>query len=127
MTDKLLPQVFRESFLLLFEEREPEVALRALDRTINAVVWEGKDALETGHAEPFFLRREASGAIGDLWQAIESIANLGSWIEAAELKREEARLSIAAGDVAAALEPLAERLDAALAAYLAASGGGDAG
>jgi hypothetical protein len=118
MTSDKLPQVFRESFLLLFEEQEPQVALRALDRTINSVVWEGKDALETGRAEPL-LRRETSGAIGDLQQAIESIANLGSWIEAAELKREEARLSILAGDVAAELEPLAERLEAGLAAYLA--------
>jgi hypothetical protein len=107
--------------MLLFEEREPQVALRALDATISAVVWEGKDALDSaeGDAEPL-LKREASGAIGDLRQAIGSIAHLGSWIEAAQLSREESRLSILAGDVAAELEPFAERLDAALAAYLAA-------
>lgn len=122
-TDAKLPQVFRESFLLLFEERTPQVALRALDATISAVVWEGKaaiDSSETG-AEPC-LQREASGALGDLRQAIDSVADLGRWIDQAQLNRAASRLSLAAGDVAAELEPLAARLDAAIAAYLAASG-----
>lgn len=119
-TEPKLPHVFRESFAVLFEQPEQHAALRVMDDAIHAVVWEGKDVLDAieGEAEPPF-RREASGAIGDLRQAIDSIANLGSWVDEAELDREQARLSILAGDVAAELEPFAERLDAALSAYLA--------
>lgn len=109
-----LPFVFRESFILLLEGREQQEAVRLLDQTIHSAVLEG-----SGCDSGPWLQREASGALGDLRQAIESITDLGRWVDQANLDRQEARLAIEAGDVAAELKSLVDRLDAALAAYLA--------
>lgn len=111
-----LPMVFRESFVLLLHSDEREAALRLLDGTL----FSGVLAARAGDGASW-LQREASGALGDLRQAIDAIADLGRWVDEAELSREEARLAIAAGDVAAALQPFADSLDAALMAYLASA------
>jgi hypothetical protein len=118
-TDANVARVFRESFVVLFEQPEHQAALRVVDDVARSIAIEGRDAIEDRSGTfGASLQREMPGVIGDLRQAIESLDSLGSWIDQAELDRAESRLSLTAGDTAAELEPFAARLDKALARYL---------
>jgi hypothetical protein len=117
---KLSP-VFRESFLALLVTPEEEARMRRAGELGNELAREGKTPLAVpGRAPIDWTTRKVRGAIGDLRQAIAFLANLGDWIEEADLNPEQSRLMLVVADTATELEPFADRLEAGIASYLAA-------
>lgn len=119
MTDDAPPvsMVFRESFLERFHHPEQQETLRVLDCLGSELVVEGRGVIGCG-PEADWPARLVRGATGDLHQAIDEMLEVAEWIERDPLEREASRLLLAVGDAVKRLEPIAERLDEALAAFL---------
>lgn len=119
-------EVFRESFIAIFERPDHEAALRVVAEVVQDVVFEGRNALLTAESRGNTITRQSCrGAVGDLRQAANRLAEVARGIDEVGIERETVRMVLAVADAAAAVEPIAARLDAALAAYLTASGPAD--
>jgi hypothetical protein len=118
-TDRPLSNVFRESFLALLEQPEHEAAFRVVGDLLRDLAYEGRRLLTSKADDGSSTRRSVHGATGDVLQAVEQLADLGRLVEEASLSREESRLLLAVGDAAADLQPIAEHLAAAFAAFAA--------
>lgn len=112
-------EVFRESFITIFERPDHEAALRLVAEVAQDLVWEGRKVLLTveSRGEPI-TRQSCRGAVGDLRQAANRLADVARGIDEVGIERETVRMMLAVADAAAAVEPIAARLDAALVAYL---------
>ena len=119
-------EVFRESFVALFERPDHEAALRVVAEVVQDVVFEGRNALLTAErSRETNIRRSCRGAVGDLRQAANRLADVARGIDEVGTERETVRMVLAVADAAAAVEPVAARLEAALLAYLTGSGPAD--
>lgn len=112
--------VFRESFLSYFERPEHEAALRLMAEVADTLVSEGRDYLDMKGIGTW--HQLIRGAVGDLRQAADQLAEVARDLDqAASGGREVARAMLAIADATTEVEPIAARLDAALAHYLTAS------
>jgi hypothetical protein len=119
----LVSNVFRESFLAIFERTDHEAALRLLGGLAHDLVFESRELLEASDrsGEPIW-RADIRGAIGDFRQAADQLKDVARDLDEAAGGRELVRVMLAIADAATEVEPIAARLDAALAAYLTARG-----
>lgn len=122
-------RVLRESFLSLFHFPDQEAALRLLDEVFYHLTLEGRnDHLmpkehAPGRPDPI-TRGEVLAAAGDLRQAADQLRESAQgMMEACHENREGMRAAVAIADASAAVQPIADQLDAALAVYLAAPEG----
>jgi hypothetical protein len=112
-------EVFRESFLAWFVRPEHQSALRLLGDLAGNVLCEARDYIDT--PESSVWRETIFGAIRDLRQAADRLKEAARDMdEAASGGREVVRVMLAISDAFTEIEPIAARLDAALAVYLAA-------
>jgi hypothetical protein len=119
-------EVFRESFIVLFERPDHEAALRVVAEVVQDVVFEGRNALLTAQSRrETNIRRSCRGAVGDLRQAANRLAEVARGIDEVGTERETVRMVLAVADAVAAVEPIAARLEAALLAYVIGSGSAD--
>jgi hypothetical protein len=115
--------VFRESFIAVFDRDDHEASLRLLGELAHDLVFESRELLESGKPGDFIWRGDIRGAIGDLRQAADQLADVARDIdEAGSGGRNTVRALLAIADASAEVAPIAARLDAALAAYLASGG-----
>ena len=117
-------RVLRESFIAFFQRDGQEVALRLLDELAYQFTCEGRgDYLMGADVDGVGAidRSEILGAVGDLRQAADQLReSTQAMTEAASEDRETLRMTLAIADASAAVQPLADQLDAALAHFLAA-------
>lgn len=116
--------VFRESFLAVFERADHEAALRLLGGLAHDLVFESRNLLDDDErgGDPVW-RADIRGAVGDLRQAAAQLKDVARDLdEAGGGGRELVRVMLAVADAATEVEPIASRLDAALTAYLATPG-----
>lgn len=114
----VVSEVFRESFLTFFERPEHEAALRLLDPLAYTLVCEGRDHVDTPESDVW--RQAIRGSVGDLRQAANQLKEAARDLdEAGGGGRRVVRAMLAISDAFTEVEPIAARLDAALAAYLA--------
>lgn len=115
--------VFRESFLAVFERTDHEAALRLLGGLAHDLAFESRNLLEATDrsGEPIW-RVDIRGAIGDLRQAADQLKDVARDLDEAAGGRELVRVMLAIADAATEVEPIAARLDAALATYFTAPG-----
>lgn len=116
--------VFRESFLAVFDRADHEAAMRLLGGLAHDLVFESRNLLEddSQNGDPVW-RADIRGAIGDLRQAADQLKDVARDLdEAGGGGRELVRVMLTIADAAIEVEPIAARLDAALAAYLATPG-----
>lgn len=110
-------EIFRESFLVVFERTEDETAFRHVAGILHDVLCEGRSAIAAGVD---IWQQSIRGAIGDFRQGVDQLADAARDLdEAGSGGRETVRIVLAIAD-ALVVQPLADQLDAALAAYLAA-------
>jgi hypothetical protein len=113
--------IFRESFVAFFEQPEQEAALRLLAELARGIIGEGRDHfLRVDSPLDTITRQSSRGAVGDLRQAANELAEVARDLDDAN-DREGTRMLLAIADAAAEVEPIAARLDAMLARYLVAS------
>lgn len=111
--------VLRESFISYFQRDGQEVALRLLDELAHQFTCEERGDYLMGEADDAITRAEVLGAVGDLRQAANALAEASRGLAEAVLEdREERRIALAIADTSAAVAPLADALDAALMRYL---------
>jgi hypothetical protein len=111
--------ILRESYVTLFERPEHEAALRLLGELFHDLTCEGRSMLLEKDGGNVW-RCDIRGAIGDFRQAADRMAEVARDLDeagggGAEVMRAVLAISDASGEVA----PIAARLDAALAVYLA--------
>lgn len=114
--------VFRESFLAVFERADHEAALRLLGGLAHDLVFESRNLLDDDErsGDPVW-RADVRGAIGDLRQAADQLKEVARDLdEAGGGGRELVRVMLMIADAATEVEPISARLDAALGRYLAA-------
>lgn len=120
-TRPAVSEVFRESFLSIFERPEHEAALRVLGGVAHDLAWEGKNLIlaRRGSKRDESMIAQARGAVGDLRQAAEQLRESAQALaEIGSEEREVLRITLAVADTSAAVQPLADQLDAALASFL---------
>lgn len=116
----LVSNVFRESFLSIFERADHEAAVRLLGALAHDLAFESRNLLEaTDRSGDPIWRADIRGAIGDLRQAADQLKDVARDLDEAGGGRELVRVMLAIADAATEVEPIAARLDAALVAYLA--------
>lgn len=117
-------RVLRESFVSYFQEEGQEAALRLLDELAYQLMLEGRsDYLMPEGERDHITEADARAAAGDLRQAADQLRESTQGLaEAGHEDREAMRITVAIADASAAVQPVAEQLDAALAVYLAAAG-----
>lgn len=115
----------RESFIAYFQLPGQETALRLLDELAYHSVCEVRgDYLmprerEPGAPDPI-TRTDVLAAAGDLRQAADQLKESAQALaEIGSEDREVMRIALAVADTSAAVQPLADALDAALAHFLA--------
>ena len=114
-------RVLRESFVSYFQRDGQEAALRLLDELAHHFVCEKRGDYLMGEDDDAIDRAEALGAAGDLRQAADQLRESAQgFTESGGGDRRTLRLALAVADASAAVQPLADALDAAVAAYLAA-------
>lgn len=113
--------VFRESFLAVFERADHEGALRLLGGLAHDLVFESRNLLDDDQqpGDPIW-RADIRGAIGDLRQAADQLKEVARDLDDAGGGRELVRVMLAIADAATEVAPISARLDTALAGYLAA-------
>lgn len=113
-------RVLRESFVAIFQRDTQEAALRLLDDLAHDFTSEQRGDYLMGEDDDSINRSEALGSAGDLRQAADQLRESAQgFAEAGGGDRRTMRLALAVADASAAVQPLADALDAALAAYLA--------
>lgn len=113
-------EVFRESFLGYFERPKDEAAMRRVGELVHDLACEGRALLE-GKEKADIWRTSIRSAVGDFQQGVDQLAEMARDLdEAGSGGRETVRIVLAITDALALVEPIADSLDAALAAYLAA-------
>lgn len=114
-------RVLRESFVATFQREGQEAALRLLDGLAHDFTSEQRGDYLMGEDDDSINRSEALGSAGDLRQAADQLRESAQgFAEAGGGDRRTMRLALAVADASAAVQPLADALDAAIAAYLAA-------
>lgn len=111
--------VFRESFLTFFEQPEHAAAVRLLADLAYTLICEGREHVDTDGAD--IWQQTIRGAVGDLRQAADALSEAARDLdEAGGGGRHTVRAMLAIADATNEVAPIADRLDAALAAYLIA-------
>lgn len=114
-------RVLRESFIANFQRDDQEAALRLLDDLAHQFTCEQRGDYLMGEDDDAINRSEALGSAGDLRQAADQLRESAQgFAEAGGGDRRTMRLALAVADASAAVQPLADALDAALTTYLAA-------
>jgi hypothetical protein len=116
-------RALRESFIAYFQEEGQEAALRLLDGLAYQLMLEGRsDYLMPEGERDHITEGDVLAAAGDLRQAADQLRESAQGLaEVGHEEREAMRITLAVADASAAVQPIADRLDAALAAYLAAA------
>jgi hypothetical protein len=117
----VVSEVFRESFIAIFDRDDHAGAIRLLGKLAHDLVFESRELLESpGKPGDPIWRADIQGAIGDLRQAANQLADVARDLdEAGNGGRHTVRVMLAIADATNEVAPIADRLDAALAAYLA--------
>lgn len=116
----VVSEVFRESFIAIFDRDDHEASIRLLAELAHDLVFESRELLESGKPGDFIWRADIRGAVGDLRQAANQLADVARDLdEAGSGGRSTVRAMLAIADASAEVAPVAARLDAVLAAYLA--------
>lgn len=115
-------RALRESFISYFQEDGQEAALRLLDGLAYHLMMEGRsEYLMPEGMRDFITEADVLAAVGDLRQAADQLRESAQGLaEAGHEEREAMRVTLAIADASAAVQPIADQLDAALARYLAA-------
>jgi hypothetical protein len=114
----------RESFIAFYQRDGQEAALRLLDELAYQFTCEMRGSYLMGKDEHALDRSEILGAAGDFRQAADQLRESAQGMaETANEDREVMRVTLALADTSAAVQPLADALDAAVARYLAAPSG----
>jgi hypothetical protein len=120
-TPSALPGVspmLRESFLSIFQREGQEASLRLLGELAYQLVCEGRGGYLMGQDDDAITRTDVLGAVGDLRQAADQLAeSTRSLAEIGSEEREVMRIALAIADASAAVQPIADQLDGALARY----------
>lgn len=112
-------RVLRESFVAYFQRDGQEAALRLLDELAHDFISEERGRLLMAEDDDAINRSEAVGSAGDLRQAADQLRESAQgFAEAGGGDRRTMRLALAVADASAAVQPLADALDAALVQYL---------
>lgn len=120
-----IARVLRESFIAYYQRDGQEGALRLLDGLAYDFTCEERGKFLMASDDHSIDRSEALGAAGDLRQAADQLRESAQgFTESGSGEAEVMRLALAVADVSAAVQPLADALDAAVARYLAAVGEG---
>ena len=113
-------RVLRESFIAVFQRDGQEAALRLLDDLAYQFTCEERGDYLMADEDDAIERSEALGAIGDIRQAADQLRESAQALtENASEDRELLRVALAIADASAEVQPIADRLDAALARFLA--------
>lgn len=112
----------RESFIALYQRDGQEAALRLLDELAYQFTCECRGSYIMAKEDDGITRSDVLAAAGDLRQAADQLRESAQGLaEAGHEEREAMRVTLAIADASAAVQPIADQLDAALAIYLAAS------
>ena len=113
-------RVLRESFVAYFQRDGQEAALRLLDELAYHFTCEERGSYLMAKDDDAIDRAEALGSAGDLRQAADQLRESAQgFTESGGGNRRTLRLALAVADASAAVQPLADALDAAVTAYLA--------
>lgn len=111
--------MLRESFIAIFQREGQESSLRLLAELAYQLACEGRGGYLMGKDDDAITRTEVLGAAGDLRQAADQLKESARGLtENPNEDREALRMALAIADASAAVQPLADQLDAALARYL---------
>jgi hypothetical protein len=111
--------MLRESFIGIFQREGQEPALRLLAELAYQLACESRGGYLMGEDDDAIARSEVLGAAGDLRQAADQLKESARGLtENANEDREALRIALAIADASAAVQPIADQLDAALARYL---------
>jgi hypothetical protein len=114
-------RVLRESFVSLYQRDGQEAALRLLDELAYQLTCESRGSYLMGEDQDAIERSEVLAAAGDLHQAAEQLKESARALtENSSEDRELLRITLAVADASAEVQPIADRLDAALGRFLAA-------
>jgi tRNA U34 5-methylaminomethyl-2-thiouridine-forming methyltransferase MnmC len=117
-------RVLRESFIAYFQRDGQEASLRLLDELAYHFSCEERGSYLMGKADGAIERSEVLGAARDLRQAAEQLRESAHALtENASEERELLRITLAIADADAEVQPIADRLDVALARFLDAPAG----
>lgn len=114
--------MLRESFLAIFQQEGQAPALRLLGELVYQLACESRGGylMAKDDEDDAFTRADVFGAVGDLRQAAEQLQEGAKALaEIGSERREVMRVALAVADASAAVQPIADQLDAALAVYLA--------
>lgn len=114
-------RVLRESFIAYFQRDGQEAALRLLDELAYQFTCECRGGYLMAKEGDAITRTDVLGTVGDLRQAADQLKESAQALaEIGSEDREVMRITLAVADTSAAVQPIADQLDAALAVYLAA-------
>lgn len=113
-------RVLRESFVAYYQRDGQEAALRLLDELAYHFTCENRGGYLMAKDDDSITRSDILGAVGDLRQAADQLAeSTRSLAELGSEEREVMRIALALADASADVQPIADRLDAAFARYVA--------
>lgn len=109
----------RESFIAFFQRDGQETALRLLDELAYQFTCECRGSYIMAKEGDAITRSDVLAAAGDLRQAADQLRESAQGlVEAGNEDREALRVTVAIADASAAVQPIADALDAALVRFL---------
>jgi hypothetical protein len=111
----------RESFIAFYQRDGQEAALRLLDELAYQFTCECRSGYIMAKEGDGITRSDVLAAAGDLRQAADQLrSQRKGWPRRATRSWSAMRVTLAIADASAAVQPIADQLDASLAVYLAA-------
>jgi hypothetical protein len=112
--------MLRESFIAFFQQHGQESALRMLAELAYQLALEGRRNYLMANDEHALERTKVLSAAGDLRQAAEQLRESARSLaeNSSSEHREVLRVTLAIADASAAVQPIADQLDAAVARFL---------